>query len=287
MFKKFAFLAICSILAPCFAHAACSRANLTRCLDSVCAINISTNPAARCQYCGTADAGTPTNTGIKSVSAVGTSTKFLVPDKELQGAPTDPGQRYVWATNQCVKRVNGCSPDDVSSAYDKLIEQSCTAAGINAQMSTLTAQISKSKTKRTCSDEISTCVQADKNCHIDFSGCGDDTTFTRIFSACATNDTGCDEYTTDIRNELVANRTSINLGKTSIMESIVKSYQDARENKLNSMRKICNNNAGRESCIAMICEQRMPNKCATESSNEKSMAADLCKFYDMACATLK
>ena len=119
MFKKFAFLAIFLAIAPNLAHAVCSRANLTRCLDSVCAINVSTNPAARCQYCGTTNAGEPpTKNGIKSVS-VGASTRFNISDKELKSAPNDPGQRYVWATTKCIERVTDCTPDDVSDELRK------------------------------------------------------------------------------------------------------------------------------------------------------------------------
>lgn len=286
MLQKIAFLATCFVLAPGFAHAACSRANLMRCLDSACAINISSNPAARCQYCGTSSAGTPTNTGIKAVS-VGTSTKYIISDKDLKSAPTDPGQRYVWATNQCIQRVTECTVDDVSDIYDKLIEQSCTAAGISAQMATLTAQIAKSKTKTTCSGEITNCVQLDKNCKVDFSACSNDTEFTRVFSACATESAGCDEYVSEIRAELLTARTNLNDNASAILESTVKSYQEARDKKVNTAREICANNSGREKCIAMMCEQRMPNKCAAEFSDEKSMAANLCKFYDTACATIK
>jgi len=290
MSSKLAFLAICVAVAPGFAHAACSRANLTRCLDSACAVNISTNPAARCQYCGTANAGTPANTDIKSVS-VGGSTKFVLSDKDLKSAPSDPGQRYVWATRQCIQRVNGCSADDVSDTYDKLIEQSCTAAGISSQLATLTAQIGKTKSETACNGEISVCVQSDAHCHTDFSACTDDAEFTRIFSLCATETAGCDEYTTTIHAELSANRNIMISGKSAILENVVKSYQNARQDALNTMHGICDNNAGRESCIAMMCAQRMPNKCATSAngkeSDEKATAEKICKFYDTACATLK
>ena len=285
MFKKFEILAILCVFAPGLAHAACSRANLTRCLDSVCAINISTNPAARCQYCGTANAGTPAS-DIRSVS-VGTSTKYVISDKELQDAPTDPGQRYVWATSKCIERVADCSPDDVSGAYDKLIEQSCTAAGISAQMASLTSQLTKTKSKTACSGEISACVQSEAKCHSDFSGCSNDTDFANFFSACATESTGCDAYTTEIRNDLLTQRDSINTNSAAVLQTIARSYKNARDQKVSAAQNICTNNAGRESCIKMMCEQRMPNKCAGGDSNEISMAANLCKFYDTACATLK
>ena len=285
MYKKLAFLAGCFVFVPNLAHSACSYANLTRCLDSVCAINISANPAARCQYCGTASAGDPT-TGMRSVS-VGGTTKYNISDKELKNAPTDPGQRYIWATNHCIQRVDGCTPDDVSDAYDKLIEQSCTAAGISAQMASLHSKVTKTKTKTACAGEISVCIVSDKKCTSDFGACTTDADFDKFFSACATESTGCDEHVSTIRSELLASRTIALKNAENVLNSIVASYQDARTKRINSARAICTNNSGRESCIAKICNERMPNKCATGSGDEKSMATQLCKYYDTACATLK
>ena len=70
------------------AHGACSVANLTRCLDSVCAINVSSNPAARCQYCGTTDAGTPTNT-VRSVSVIPNAEGKYFFDITFRNCPSD------------------------------------------------------------------------------------------------------------------------------------------------------------------------------------------------------
>ena len=68
------------LLSPTFAFGACSIANLTRCLDSVCGINMGANPAARCQYCGSSSAGQPSkSTAMKTVSA-GASTKYIITD---------------------------------------------------------------------------------------------------------------------------------------------------------------------------------------------------------------
>ena len=114
---------------PTFVYGACSVANLTRCLDSVCAINVGANPAARCQYCGSASAGEPSkSTTMKSISA-GAFAKYTISDKELKKAPSDPGERYVWGTKLCLQKVSGCTPDDVTDNYDSLVEQSCKAAG--------------------------------------------------------------------------------------------------------------------------------------------------------------
>ena len=287
MHKKFAILALCFMLLPNLSYAACSRANLTRCLDSVCAINVSTNPAARCQYCGTANAGEPPQkNGIKSVS-VGASTRFNVTDKELKSAPTDPGQRYVWATTKCIERVAGCTSDDVSETYDKLIEQSCTAAGISAQMATLHSKATKKKTQTACSGEISACLMGDKKCASDFSACTNDADFNKFFAACSAESTGCDDFTSAIRTELLSSRDAVIKNADAILESIVKSYADARTQRIAKARATCTNNSGRETCIKQICENRMPNKCAAGFNDEKSMATQLCKYYDTACATLK
>ncbi len=87
---------------PTFVYGACSIANLTRCLDSVCAINVGANPAARCQYCGSASAGTPDKSNTMKSVSVGSATKYIISDKELRGAPSDPGERYVWGTKECL-----------------------------------------------------------------------------------------------------------------------------------------------------------------------------------------
>ena len=287
MFRKLAFFAVFLAFMPSFAHATCSRANLTRCLDSVCAINVSSNPAARCQYCGTSSAGeAPEKTGMKSVSA-GANTKYNISDKELKSAPTDPGQRYIWATTQCLAKVADCTADDVSETYDKLIEQSCTAAGISTQMATLRAKSAKTKTQSACSGEISACLIADNKCSADFSSCTADADFNKFFAACAAESTGCDDYTSAIRSELIVSRNDTIKNASAIIESIVKSYADARTKRIANARAMCTNNSGRESCINKMCNERMANKCAAGFSDETSMATQLCKFYDTACATLK
>lgn len=287
MRRNLLFLAVISVFVPNLAHSACSRANLSRCLDSACAINLSSNPAARCQYCGTADAGTPpTKNAMKSVS-VGAAAKYNISDKDLKKAPTDPGARYVWATTKCVEMVAGCTPDDVTNTYDKLIEQSCTAAGISAQMSVLKDNIKKTKTKTTCSSEISNCVIGDKRCGGDFGACETDADFNKFFSACAAEITGCDQYASDIRAELVASRDSAIKNSAAMIDGIAKSYQEARKTRENSAYALCTNNSGRDACISKICNERMPNNCGAGHADEKSMATQLCKYYDTACATIK
>lgn len=266
------------------AYAACSTANLTRCLDSVCAINISSNPAARCQYCGTASSGTP-GTAMRSVS-VGTSSKYTISYRELKSAPTDPAARYAWAITQCTSRVDECDAENASDAYDKLIEQSCRAAGISAEMAALRNR-AVTHSKSECQSTITACMTMDSHCGIGYVNCGDDASFNQFFATCGVDATGCDEHISDIRATLATDRASAIQGTANAISGIAASYANAREQKLATARANCTNNAGRDNCIQTVCANNMVNKCDAEHPNEKTMATSLCKFYDLACNVLK
>lgn len=288
MNKKSLFFLLAFQLLPGLAIGAttCSKINLTRCLDSICAINVSSNPAARCQYCGTASAGTPkTSTGMRSLS-IGQSTKYTLTEKELEDAPTDPGKRYIWATEQCIKKIEGCTADDVSESYDALIEQSCKAAGISAKMAEVRAANTKQVSKNSCKTDIHACLIDEKRCGSDFSGCETDTEFNNFFSSCSVDATGCDEYLSDIRTELLSDRDTMISNSEQLLKNIVTAYQTARQNKLTEAQTSCKDNAARESCIKTVCEKNMPNKCGTGYESEKTVATQLCAFYDTACETL-
>lgn len=269
------------------AAASCSRSNLTRCLDSACAINVSANPAARCQYCGTSSAGEPPSTkSMRSVS-VGQSSKNTLSDKELKSAPTDPGERYAWATTQCIAKLGACTPDDVSEAYDSLIEQSCKAAGISAQMATLHENSKKTKTQATCSTDIGSCLVAANKCGPNYGACTEDADFDKYFAECGIDVGGCDQYLATIRETLSNARTDMLANAAQAPKKIAENYQQARTKKLNAAQSSCKDNASRDACIAAVCQQKMKNKCATGFASEKSMATLLCKFHDIACATVK
>ncbi len=267
------------------AATSCSHANLTRCLDSACAINISSNPAARCQYCGTASAGEPQSGGMRSVS-VGASAKYNISDKELKKAPTDPSERYAWAAKQCLAKVSGCTVDDVADIYDELIEQSCKAAGISAEMKTLAQAAAKTRTNTSCASEISACIIMDNRCGSDYSKCKEDADFNKFFAACGVEATGCDEHISGIRDNLIAARDNAIENAETLLASIVSAYQSARTNLISNTKNQCAENAGRDACIERVCATNMINKCADGFENERAMATQLCKFHEIACATL-
>ena len=274
-------------MCPAVASAAtCSVANLTRCLDSVCAINVSSNPAARCQYCGTSSAGTPpTKTGMRSLS-LGASARYTLSEDELEDAPTDPGQRYAWATAQCIKKIDGCTPDDVSDAYDELIEQSCRAAGVSAQLATTLSERAQTVSQSTCMTNIRACMVAANRCGPDYSACENDSDFDRFFAACSVEATGCDDYVSDIRTDLIAARDSAIESADTMLATIVKNYQTARAQKLTSAQDGCKNDSARNECIETVCERNMPNKCGDGYESERASATQLCEFYDIACDLL-
>lgn len=296
------------LFAPAVAFGACSANNLTRCLDSVCAINIGANAAARCQYCGSATAGEPPTTNIetingkivqmKNITAGGTS-KYTISDKELKKAPKDPGQRYVWATEQCLKKVSGCTTEDVSDTYDSLIEQSCEAAGIAAEMLIAITNTNKTKTKTECSAKINACVIDERHCLADYRNCESDVNFDKYFSQCsisspATKDnkieydiSGCDSFLADIRSTLISDRNSAIKNAATLLQSIVKAYQDTRTTKLATTQKSCKDNSAKQICLADMCDSHMRHKCGDGYEYELQLAEQLCKYYDTACSRLK
>ena len=284
--RNFIFLG-CLFTTPTLVYGACSVANLTRCLDSVCAINIGANPAARCQYCGSASAGAPIkSSAMKSISA-GASSKYTISDKELKKAPSDPGERYVWGTKACLQKVSGCTADDVSDNYDSLIEQSCTAAGISAEFTELAEQVNEEKTSSSCSSEISSCIVNAKRCNANYRKCESDSEFDKYFSECSIASVGCDAYLKDIRARLISARDTSIANADKVLQTIIASYKSAREQKLAAAQTSCKNNAAKLDCVESVCKTNMRNRCEIGFEYEKAVAEQLCKFYDTACGRLK
>lgn len=270
---------------PSFSYAACSVANLTRCLDSVCAINIGANPAARCQYCGTSSAGNPDkSTTMKTISA-GTSSKYTISDKELKTAPADAGERYVWGTKLCLEKLPECSTEDVSENYDSLIEQSCTAAGISAEMANLASKSNKTKNQNSCNQEMEVCIVDSARCTADYRNCKSESDFDKYFSECSIASQGCDSFLSDIRDNLTSARDKAIANADKILKNIVMYYQNAREQRLQSTQTACKNNKAKQECVERVCKNNMRNKC--KENKENNIANELCKFYDIACERLK
>ena len=279
------FFSISILFAPMVSFGACSVNNLTRCLDSVCAINIGANPAARCQYCGSASAGEPTKSTVMRNVSVGTSNKYTISDKELKKAPSDPGERYVWGTRLCLGKVAGCTPDDVTDIYDSLIEQSCRAAGISAEIKGLVKKVNSTKTQNTCSAEIESCVVDTTHCNADYKQCESDSDFDKHFSECSAVAVGCESFLSNIKKSLNSSRKTTLTNASKLLKNIVSAYQNDREQRLSNAKSGCKNNKATSDCVERVCKNNMRNKCADK--NEQAAAKELCKFYDTACERLK
>ncbi len=282
------FIAIICAVAPVFCASAavskCQKTNMQRCLDSACAINIGMNPSARCQYCGTSAAGNPpSQKGLSTITA-GQSTKYVLSDKELRVAPSDPGRRYIWATTECIKKLPDCTTDDVSDVYDKLIEQSCKAAGVSMQTASAIESLNKKPTKTSCNTAFTTCMN--KKCGTAFENCEDDAIFTRSIAECAADATGCDDYLAEIRTTFTNDRKNTYARREGVLEALVKNYQSTRESKIAGAKSNCKTGKTFETCVTATCNNNMPNKC-DNNKTERAMAEKLCQFYKTACTVLK
>lgn len=287
MNTRITFFFVGVLLYPSFAlGATCSQMNLTRCLDSVCAINVSSNPAARCQYCGTSSAGTPPTTGGMRSLSLGQSARYTLTEDELADAPTDPGQRYIWAARQCISKVDGCTADDVSDVYDKLIEQSCRAAGVSAQYAASLARNAQTTSATSCSTDIRACMVNANRCGPDWAACETDSDFNKFFSECGVVSAGCDEYLADIRADLTSDRDFAIENANTLLNNIVTAYQNAREQRLASAQNGCKDANAKNICIETVCAQNMPNHCGDGYESERTAATQLCEFYDTACELL-
>ena len=279
---KIAIFIIGLIATPGIATAAtCSRINLTRCLDSACAINMSANPSARCQYCGTADAGLPP----ANLRAVGTATsKNTISARDLKSAPSDPGERYIWATEKCLSIVANCTTDDVDETYDELIEKSCNAAGLAMDTSKLQKQVTtNTKTQSACTNEITVCMTANNKCGTDYSKCTDDAAFDGFFATCAVNATGCTNFTRGALDTIDAARKSTLSATSANIDAIANAHKNTREQKLSSINSGCKNDSDFNKCVNTVCQNNTVDNCATD----KTIATTLCEFHKTACTKIK
>ena len=149
----------------------------------------------------------------------------------------------------------------------------------------LQKEAKKTRTKSDCESEISACLVLDNACSGDYRNCEENADFDKFFAACGVQATGCDNFISEIRGELLAERDNAIENADEFLAKIVATYQNARENKLANIRKGCEEDTEYESCVETVCQNNMPDKCA--DSTEKVSAGLLCQFYKTACKTLR
>ena len=292
--------------APAAVFCACSTNNLTKCLDSVCAINIGANPAARCQYCYSEEFGKPAvgngEKTMKNISA-GTAAKYTLSEKELKkleksvnNPPSDiaglsaPLRRYTLAQNECFKKVKDCTPDDVEEKYFPLLDQSCKAAGIEIKMAKKLEEFGKEKTEKQCANDMNLCMVKEEHCLPDYTNCESDADFDRFFSKCSIESgSGCDtKYIANIRTSLKSDRDNMKKSAVALLQKIITGYQEARKKRLSEIQSGCKDNSAKQKCIKQACATHLSNKCSGKNESfERMLAEQLCKFYDTACSRLK
>ena len=176
-----------------------------------------------------------------------------------------------------------CTPDDVSNTYDKLIEQSCRAAGVSVNIAGAMAAINSAPSGTKCNETLSICIN--KKCGASFDLCQQDSDFDKFISECAVDATGCDEYIAEFRAQTTNERKKTYESAENDLQDTIKKIQSDRASALAAARAECTDDAKYKSCVANMCESHMANKCTGET--EKSMAELLCKYYKTACTALK
>ena len=297
--RKISFIWLfCALFAALPAGAAfaakCKVSDLQACLDSACSEDL--EPSSRCYLCGTSAAKKPAaekyalgDTPAMQSLSVGKSSKNTLSDKELKGAPNEPGERYRWATVECLKKLKDCESEDVEDNYDKLIDQACKIALGDADYAASMKKAAVKKTADQCSSELSICLLATNKCDGNMLKCEEDDEFNRNFSACMVEAVGCGEFTTTLRDKMKKSRDDMVAKKESRISDLVALKKMEREEKFESAKKMCAS-GGKDGCIAEMCGN-FPNGldangvCA--DAEEKIWATNLCKFVDLACDKLK
>lgn len=263
--------------------AECSRRNLTQCLDSACVVN-SADPSNRCAMCGTSLAGKAGGAAQMKSLAVGLAAANRL---NLKNAPTDPGRRYVWASEECLKKLPDCTAADITNTYDDLIRQSCKNAQLEGEFEKVIAA-AKPKGAAACDADVQNCMNDEKRCGAGFVKCADDAELSKSLSACLVS-TGCGEFTDRIKDNIKNTRDSYLSSRANSVRDVTNNYESARAVKKSSIQTACGEDKGKDSkasCILSMCEG-MPNKCAEGFEKEKNYAQQLCSFVDTACGAIK
>ena len=277
-------------------YARCRVQDLLQCLDSVCAPNIGTSPGARCYTCGTAAAPRPATPdhgmgeamGMQAL-ALGTSSRNAVPERELRSAPTDPGERYQWATRQCIQRVSTCSAYDVEEHYDPLIQQSCRIAMGDAEFLAQMERARERRTEEECTSEFNLCLLDSGRCGGDMLACETGEDFNRNFSACMVEVTGCDDFSTTLRTAMLAARDRMIATRDSRLEDLVALRRMERENRREMADRMCLP-GGMAGCVAEMCGNLptgLDDGGYCTDQNERMWSTNLCRFLETACARLR
>ncbi|MDR2269230.1 MAG: hypothetical protein LBD94_03545 [Rickettsiales bacterium] len=297
-FGKIRFVAVFVALAlASFARsfaAKCKVSDLQACLDSACYDSL--DGGSRCYMCGTSAAKKPAKEKYALGDApqmqtlsVGKSSKNTISDKDLKKAPEDPGERYQWATSECIKKLKDCTTDDATENYDKLIDASCKIALGESDYAATMKKASEKKTSDQCSGELSVCLLDVSKCGVNMLNCEEDSEFNRNFSICMSDASGCGDFATVLRDKMRKTRDDMVAKKESRLSDLVALRQMERKEKFESANRLCTD-GGKDGCILEMCgnfPMGLDENGLCSDPEEKIWAASLCKFVDIACNKLK
>jgi len=274
--------------------AKCKISDLTKCLDSVCYDGI--DQGSRCWQCGTSAAKKPAaieyalgDSPVMQSLSVGVSSKTSISAKELKSAPDDPGERYKWATKQCLAKLTDCTTDEADDNYDPLIQQACKAVMGEQEYAAALKKVQTKKTEEQCLAEIQNCVLRDDKCGSDLLNCSADSAFDQNVAYCAADANGCSDFISKIRANLQTSKDDMLAKRKTRISDFQKRKADERLAKMNAANAMCGN-GGKNGCIIEICGN-MPNGLGDEGfcadQEEERVAGILCKFVDTACDRMK
>ena len=295
-------MCLCAVPLARAQSAACSVQNLVRCIDSACDTASEYGMAARCVVCGTTAAATQNNLleqyrfgggvrGLTPLSVGYTSSAVL----DMRGAPTDPGKRYAWAAEECMKKNSGCTIDDVEKNYDKLMEQSCRAALSEKEYEAAFAELRRNrKTESGCRSDLMNCMARDNRCGANFASCEAEAEFDRNFSAC-TIDTDCGSLTRDfatnrdplavIKSEIRSSRDSYFASRAAQLKDLIAAHQSARDRKVAAVREDCASGVLKDTCVANMCG--LISSDCMDVPARRALAFTVCAYVDVACGRIK
>jgi hypothetical protein len=305
--------------------ASCKKSDLVKCIDSACAANIATDPGSRCTSCGTAAAakiaaskvdnyvGADDAPKFKALS-LGSSSKILFSEKQLENMSTDPVERYAQAIAGCLEKVKNCDEETAHDEYDDLIEKSCKAVlseqeYANAMTKAITAN---DKDLDTCQTEIGACLIDESRCGAGFLKCQGTTDglLDQFVATCMIQVGGCESNSEDITKWA---RTTVDNIMDKADEKLASAKADAdkrRQTEFDTRMKSCKDGSLKRQCMAQYCDAfdvmwgrdisgnpmhgfvsvlgTSGDACdKTEFPAIRQMAATICDYIDEACNAIE
>ncbi|MDR2685487.1 MAG: hypothetical protein LBB23_01785 [Rickettsiales bacterium] len=283
------------ISAPAFGapKAVCRIPDLTNCIDSACAKDLSTDPGSRCTLCGSERAsniakskkdtyiGAGFAPTFQSLSIGAGNPKLLISDREMKNAPDAPDERYAWSIGMCIGKVPNCTNDDARDEYDKLIKESCRAFMTAEEYDAATSKVAAEKSKDECKTLIGSCMTNEARCGAGWVNCKanmPDSAFDQFYSSCLL-DSGCADKGGAILAELKTMAKSVDDIIDKRLADAKQNAADARKARWETWAQSCSNShEARSKCVENYCWMFDEALGVNGTTSAKTMGTTSCKF---------